>query len=212
MSFLLSPAPQGSAEWRAIRAGKVTGSKAECINAGGKGVTRRNYVVQLVTERLTGAPQEDGYQSKDMLAGQEQEPFARMAYEAETGELVQEAGFAYLSDIAAGCSVDGFISDAGILELKCPKSAVHIDYMERNRVPPEYVAQVTHNLWVTGRAFVDFASFDPRMPDHLQLFVVRMYRDEVDIDTHELAVRRFLGDVDALEMRLRGRMPLARAA
>lgn len=167
--YLLSEHPQGTPEWREARAGKATGSMADCIVAKiktGEAAARRDYRVQVVTERLTCAPAEDGFVSKDMLWGTEHEPYARMAFEAETGELVQEAGFAYLPDVAAGCSVDGFVGD-GIFEAKCPKSATHIKYLMADKLPAEYVPQVTHNLWVTGAAFADFVSFDPRMPEDL---------------------------------------------
>lgn len=213
MNYLLSEHPQGSPEWRLIRAGKATSSKAACIFAEGRtkgteATTRRNYRVQLVTERLTGQAQEDEYVSKDMLAGTENEPFARMAYEAATGNLVREAGFAYLPDLAAGASVDGFIEDAdgkGVLEAKCPKSATHIGYVQANRLPPEYVAQATHEVWITDAAFLDFVSFDPRMPDYLQLFKIRIHRAEFDLKAHEAGVRQFLSEVDALEEQLRRR-------
>ena len=200
--FALSDAEQGSDEWKLARAGKVTGSRAECISAGGRGITRRKYMVQLVAERLTCQPQEEGYQSKAMQDGTANEPFARMAYEAETGELVREAGFAYLP-IPAGCSVDGFVAERGILEAKCPSPHVHVDYMERMRVPPDYVPQVTHNLWVTGAEFVDFVSYCPQMPDGLDLVIVRAARSEFDIAAHEEAVLRFLAETQAMEQRLR---------
>lgn len=202
--FALSDAEQGSDEWKLARAGKVTGSRAECIGAGGKGITRRRYMVQLVAERLTQQPQEEGYQSKAMQDGTANEPFARMAYEAETGELVQEAGFAYLP-IPAGCSVDGFIAERGIFEAKCPSPHVHVDYMERMRIPPEYVPQVAHNLWVTGADFVDFVSYCPQMPDELQLVIVRAARSEFDIATHEETALRFLAETEAMERRLRAK-------
>jgi len=209
--FELSPHPQGSGEWKAARAGKVTGSKAECIAAGGKGITRRKYMVQLVAERLSGIPCEGGYQSQAMVSGTLLEPEARSAYEAETGELVREAGFAYLP-IPAGCSVDGFVGDAGIQEIKCPEPHVHVDYMERMRVPPDYVPQVTHNLWVTGAEWVDFVSYCPSMPEGLQLVIVRAHRNEFDIKGHEEAALRFLAETEAMEQRLRARVPLRAAA
>lgn len=209
--FTLSDAPQGTDAWRLARAGKVTGSKAECIAAGGKGVTRRKYMVQLVAEILSGIPHEDGFQSKAMLDGNENEPDGRIGYEAHTGEPVQEAGFAYL-EIPAGCSVDGFVGDTGIIEIKCPMPHVHVDYMERMRVPPDYVPQVTHNLWVTGAEFVDFVSYCPSMPEGLQLVIVRAARAEFDIKGHEEAVLRFLEETEAMEKRLRARMPLKVAA
>lgn len=209
--FTLSPHPQGTPEWKADRAGKVTGSKAESINAGGKGITRRKYMVQLVAEILSGVPQEDGYQSKAMLDGNENEPDGRIAFEAHTGEPVLEAGFAYLP-IPAGCSVDGFVGDDGILEIKCPMPHVHVDYMERNRIPPDYVPQVTHNLWVTGAEFVDFVSYCPSMPEGLELVVVRAVRNEFDIKGHEEATLRFIAEMLDMEKRLRARVPLRAAA
>lgn len=216
--FILSPHPQGTPEWKAARAGKATGSMASCILAkikSGEAAERRNYRVQLVTERLTSEPAEDGFTSKEMLWGTEQEPFARMAYEADIGDIVAEAGFAYLPDLSAGCSVDGFVGSDGIFEAKCPKSATHIKYLLGAKLPTEYEPQVRHNLWVTGREFCDFVSFDPRLPENLQLFRVRALRSELDMDEYEAELRKFLGEVDALEARLRkgvGRPVFAEAA
>lgn len=215
--FLISEHEQGSDGWRQVRAGRATASKAGCISAkapNGKseGTTRRDYRVQLVTERLTGAPADDAFVSKEMAWGTEQEPYARMAYEAVTGEDVRQVGFLYLPDLAAGGSPDSLIGDEGLLEIKCPKSATHITYLQENRLPPAYVAQVTHNLWVTGCKFADFVSFDPRLPEYLQLFRVRVLREELDIKGHEAEVLRFLSEVDALEKSLRDRAPLRVAA
>jgi predicted phage-related endonuclease len=216
--FILSPHPQGTPEWKQDRAGKATGSPAGCILAkikSGEAAERRNYRVQLVTERLTQAPQDDSFVSKDMQWGTEQEPYGRMAFEAATGEIVREAGFAYLPNLAAGCSVDGFIGTDGILEIKCPKSATHIKYLLAAKLPPEYEAQVTHNLFITGATFCEFVSFDPRLPDNLQLFRVRVMREELDMEGYESELRKFLAEVDALEAKLRkgvGRPIFAEAA
>lgn len=210
MTLLISTHPQGSPEWKADRAGKATASRAKDIRAtikSGEAAARRDYRVQLVTERLTGCPADEGYVSKEMLWGTENEPFARMAYEAATGEIVHEAGFAYLSDIAAGCSVDGFIGDEGFFEAKCPKSATHVCYLQEARLPPEHVAQVVHAFWITGRKFCDFVSFDPRLPEKLQLFQVRIHRAEVEkeLKAYEAELLQFLREVDALEVQLRKR-------
>ena len=200
--YLVSEHPQGSELWKLDRCGKATGSRAADIPAKiktGEAAARRDYRVQLVIERLTGAPYENGFVSKDMQFGIDQEPFARMAYEEATGLIVKEAGFLYLPDIAAGCSVDGLISGGGLFEAKCPKSATHLTYILEKRVPPAYVPQLTHNLWITGEPFADFVSFDPRMPEHLQLFRVRMERNEDAIKAHEAEVLRFLKEVDELQ-------------
>lgn len=219
--YILSDAPQGTDEWKLARAGRATGSRAADVCAklkgGGEAAIRRNYRVQLVAERLLGAPAEDGFESADMRWGKEQEPFARMAYEAETGLVVREAGFAYLPALAAGCSVDGLIEDQdgeGILECKCPKTATHVAYLLGGRIPPEYLAQVTHNVWITGASYADFVSFDPRLPVNVQLLRVRTYRKDLDIVAHEEEVLRFLDEVDQLEsqLRARGASPLALAA
>jgi hypothetical protein len=210
--YLLSPHEQGTPEWYADRVGKVTGSKADCVKAEGKtkgteATTRRNYRIQIVTERLTGVSQEeDGYQSRDMLAGKEQEPFGRMKMEAETGLIVEEAGFAYMPDLPIGCSVDGFVDGRrGIVEGKCPKSATHIAYLQANRLPPEYVWQVTHNAYVTDAEFAYFFSYDPRLPENLQLLVVRIERAELPIKEYEAKLMQFLSECDALEQQLRKR-------
>lgn len=207
--YLLSEHAQGTDEWKAARAGKATGSRAADILAtikSGEAAARRNYRAQLVAERLTGAPQENGFVSGPMLWGTEQEPYARLAYEAAADAIVREAGFAYLPDIQAGCSVDGFIEDGdkiGIFEAKCPLTATHINYLLGERLPPEYEPQVLFNMWITDADFADFVSFDPRLPGKLQLFTIRIQRDDVKIKLIEDAVMDFLTGVSTLEDLLR---------
>ena len=204
--YLINSAPQGSIGWLAARAGKATGSRAKDILAkikSGEAAARRNYRVQLVTERLTGSPQESGFVNDAMKWGTEQEPHARRAYEAHTGYIVTEAGFIYLEDVMTGCSVDGLIGGDGMAEYKCPNSSTHIEWLLAGVLPSEHKPQILHNLWVTGREWCDFASFDPRLPENLQLFVVRYERIEDEIKAHEAEVMQFLSEVDALETRLR---------
>ena len=209
--YILSPHAQGTPEWLADRAGRATGSCAAKILAkikSGEAATRRDYRFQLAVERLTGRPAEPGYVSAEMEWGTLQEPSARLAYEAATGNAVREAGFAYLPSIMTGCSVDGFIDDGGrvgIQEIKCPKTATHISYLLAERLPPDYEPQVLHNMWVTGAEFADFVSFDPRLPEKLQLFIVRIERNEDAIKAHEKEVMLFLFEVAELENQLRKR-------
>lgn len=218
MRFILSAHPQGTDEWKRDRAGRATGSRAAAILAtikSGEAAERRNYRAQLVVERLTGEPCENGYVSKEMQWGTDNEPFARMRYEQETGAVVREAGFAYLPDIMTGCSVDGFIDEdgeLGLLECKCPLTATHIGYLLANRLPPAYEPQITHNMWVTNATFADFVSFDPRLPDYLQLFRVRVTRDEAAIQKHAEAVLRFLKEVDDEVRKLQALAPIREAA
>lgn len=215
--FVLIDCEQDTPEWRAARAGRVTGSKANCVTAQSKEMRMRSgYRVQLVAERLTQEPQEGGYQSRDMEEGKALEPQMRLAYEARTGRFLTCVGFAAMTEMAAGCSPDGLIDEDedgfGFIEGKCPKPTVHLEYLERNRVPPEYVAQCTHNLYVLGAAFVDFVSFCPKLPEHLRLLVVRMYRNEVDLGLYDTQIRQFLREVDDMEARLRARERLKVAA
>ena len=207
MRYILSPHKQGTPEWLGDRAGKATGSEIKSLYATvkvGEAAARRDYRTKLAVERLRGTPEEQGYVSAEMLWGTQQEPFSRMAMEGELGEMIIEAGFCYLTDTAAGCSVDGFLDDGkGVWESKSPKSATHIRYIEENVVPVDYIPQITHNVWVTGAEFAVFTSFDPRLPENLQLFWKKVERKDLAIDKHEAMVRTFLKEVDALEEKLR---------
>ena len=205
-NLLISVTQQGTDGWKICRSGRATGSRAKDILAKiktGEAAARRNYRTQLVTERLTGSPQESGFVSDAMKWGTEQEPHARRAYEAATGLIVNEAGFIYLEEIMTGCSVDGLVEHDGMAEYKCPNSANHIDWMLAGELPSEHKAQILHNLWVTGREWCDFVSYDPRLPENLQLFIVRYNRIEDEIKAHESEVLRFLSEVDEMENRLR---------
>lgn len=199
--FAIIDAEQRSEMWFAARAGRATGSRADAILAkikSGEAAGRRNYRIQLVAERLTGKPQEDGFISKEMQRGIDLEPAARAAYEAQTGMLVRETGFLSMSEHQAGCSLDGDIENfTGVVSFKCPNSATHVDYLKARRLPPGYVPQATHEMWVTGAQWYDFVSYDDRMPEGLQLFCVRIERSEFDIAGYEAEVLKFLAEVDA---------------
>ena len=188
---------QRSEDWFRLRLGRLTGSRASDMLAtikSGEAAARRDYRTQLVVERLTGSPQEDGFTSKDMQRGVELEPIARAAYEAQTGILVDESGFIASEDYMVGCSVDGHAED-GIVEIKCPKTATHLSYL-RNGLPSTYVPQITHNLWVSGAAWCDFVSFDDRLPEHLRLYIVRVPRDEAVIAEYAKKALAFLDEVE----------------
>lgn len=204
---------QGSPEWKAARAGKVTASRIPDVMAkiksGGEAAARRDYRVQIATELLTGEPAEDGFQSKDMLWGIQQEPFAREAYEAQTGLRVDVVGFVLHPTIArAGCSPDGLVgwdgmgAPAGLVQFKCPKSGTHLGYIIADVVPTDYVPQMTWEMENTGAPWCDFVSFDPRMPEHLRLFVKRLTLDQVKAAEITREVKAFLGEVDDLLAKL----------
>jgi hypothetical protein len=93
----------------------------------------------------------------------------------------------------------------GFWESKSPKSRNHYAYIKGGVLPAEHTPQVIHGFYVTGAEFCDFQSFDPRMPEKLQTFIVRVEREEVakQIDEYERALLQFLAEVDAEETQLR---------
>lgn len=191
---------QRTDEWRAARVGLLTGSCVADVFATikkGEAAARRDLRLRLVVERLTGRSQEDRYVSRDMQRGVDLEPAARAAYEAATGSIVRPVGFVRHDELPAGCSPDGEVKGfAGIVEFKCPKTATHLGYLRTGKVPDDYLPQITHNLWITGAEWCDFASFDDCLDGPGRLFRVRVQRGDVDIPAHELAVRLFLGEVE----------------
>jgi putative phage-type endonuclease len=201
MSFTVIDALQRSPEWFAARVGLVTGSRAADVVAtikSGEAAARRDYRLQIVTERLTGVPQEDGYTNAAMQWGIDHEAEAFAAYEAQSGLLVTRTGFLRDDERPIGCSLDGHIGAyEGVLEVKCPKSSTHLSYLRRGVVPVDYYPQIAHNLLVTGAAWCDFVSFDPRFPPDLQVFVRRILRGDVGIPAYTDALDVFLSDVAA---------------
>jgi YqaJ-like viral recombinase domain len=200
MAFTIVTHPQRSPEWFQSRLGRITGSRASDILATiktGEAAARRDYRMEIVCERLTGRRQEEGFVSDAMKRGTELEPVAFAVYEAVTGQLVRSTGFLSHSTIMAGCSLDGDVNDfAGIVELKCPKTATHLRYL-RGDLPKEHHAQITHNLWISGAPWCDFVSFDDRLPEELQFFRLRIDRHEPTIAAYEQEALKFLREVDA---------------
>lgn len=201
---------QGSAEWLQLRCGKITASRIcdvmAMLKRGGEGAERRNYRVDLVAERLSGRT-EDHYVSPEMAWGTEYETRARTEYEMDAGEMVETVGFILHPTIDyAGASPDGLIGSDGGLEIKCPKTATHIRWMLANQVPVEHQAQMQWNMCCAGRAWWDFASYDPRLPDGLKLFVVRLGRDDGHIAEIEEAVINFNLEVEEVASFLRKRI------
>ena len=189
---------QRTPEWFAKRLGKVTASRIADLMAKtktGPGASRANYLAQLVTERLTGTPTES-YKSPAMDWGIEQEAAARDAYSARTGVLVDEVDFVDHPTMQAGASPDGLVGEDGLIEIKCPNTSTMLEYLEDRTIPQKYRLQMQWQLAVTGRDWCDFVAFDPRLPEHLQLLVIREPRntDLVVEITHE--VNRFLAEVE----------------
>jgi putative phage-type endonuclease len=200
---------QRTEEWFNDRLGKVTASRVADVVArtkSGYSSSRETYLKQLVCERLTGK-QGDSFQNAAMVWGINTEPEARSAYEAKTGNLVKEVGFIPHPTIdMAGASPDGMIDDDGLVEIKCPTTTTHVDTMLCNEVPSKYNIQMQWQMAVTGRKWCDFVSYDPRVPDHLKLYIIRVQRDDKMIADLESEVKTFLGLVDDImtNLNLRG--------
>jgi putative phage-type endonuclease len=188
---------QGTPEWLAARAGHATASRFSDILAKvkvGEAAGRQRYRWQLVTERLTGQPVE-GYRNAAMERGQLLEPDARAAYEAQSGNLVAQVGFLSHKEWV-GCSPDGLVDADGGIEIKCPDNPViHVQTLHGG-MPSEHVAQVQGAMWVTGRKWWDFVSYDPRMPEKLQLYIQHVTRDEAYIEKLDAEVAAFLAEVE----------------
>jgi putative phage-type endonuclease len=190
---------QGSPEWFAQRLGKVTASRVADVIAKtktGYSTSRDNYMAQLVCERMTNTVAES-FTNSAMQWGTETEPLARAAYEAHADVLVDEVAMITHPTIeAAGASPDGLVGDDGLLEIKCPNTATHIDTLLTQTVPGKYITQMQWQMACTGRKWCDFASFDPRLPTELQLFVKRVPRDDAYIQMLEKEVVQFLTELD----------------
>lgn len=193
---------QRTADWYAARLGRITSSRAAdllaTIKSKGEAAGRRNYRIQLVLERITGRSQENGFVSAAMQQGTDRETDALALYEAVTGNLLQTTGFLAHDTLMAGCSPDGYINDyEGIAEIKSPIPATHWDYLKTGVVPGEYHKQIVHALWITGARWCDWLSFNPDFPAPLQSKLVRVWRDDAEIDSYEIMARQFLSEVDA---------------
>ena len=198
---------QRTEEWFAARLGKVTASRVADVLAkikSGESASRKNYKMELVVQRLTNKVGES-FTNAAMEWGTEQEPFARMAYEAHTGTFVKEEGFVDHPTIEGfGCSPDGIVGE-GLIEIKCPNTATHIETVLENKAPSKYIPQMQCQMACTGAKWCDFVSFDPRLPEDLQLFVVRVERDQEYIDAMEVEVKQFLSEVLDLFNQLKAR-------
>lgn len=190
---------QGSEEWKAIRCGRVTASRVADVVARtktGYGASRANYMAELIAERLTGVPAE-GYTNAAMQWGLDNEAQARREYEFAVDVDVAEVGFVMHPKIGqSGASPDGLVGDMGLVEIKAPNTATHIDTLLSQTVAGKYITQIQWQLACTGRAWCDFVSFDPRMPEAMRLWVLRVRRDEARIAELEKEVEAFLSELD----------------
>ena len=182
---------QGTEEWLKARLGCLTASRANDACAAKTTAAYQNYLWQLVAERETGQS-EEGFVSADMQRGTEKEPIARAAYEAHTGNFVTQTGFWLHPEIEFfGASPDGLVED-GLIEIKCPRTSTHLQYRKEGKVPTKYKRQMMCQLLCTGRKWVDFVSFDDRVRESKQLFIVRFEPKQSDLDEMLKKAQAFL--------------------
>lgn len=191
---------QGTDEWFAARCGKVTASRVADImrqTKSGYSATRDKYMGQLIAERLTGFVAKS-YTNAAMQWGTDTEPQARAVYEFERLVTVEQIGFVDHPTIAmSGASPDGLVGSDGLVEIKCPETHTHIETLLSGKVSADYVTQMHWQMACTGRTWCDFVSFDPRMPEHLQLFVRRIDAEPERIEEMQDAVTAFLTELEA---------------
>ena len=211
--FTVYDVPQGSVEWKRLRSGIFTASRADDAFAttkkGDFTAERKNLRSELALARLTGQPKEDGYQSRAMLDGMKREAAAIRAYENIHGVLVRSCGFVRDNDAPIGCSPDGVIGDfEGLVQAKCPLQATHLATLMALRlltdpsrqtpvIPSEYWNQIRHELYVTGAAWGDYFSYHADFPEPLRAVTIRVTRDDVDLTAYAHQVRTFIDEVDA---------------
>jgi putative phage-type endonuclease len=199
---------QGSDEWHTARLGHITASHISDVMAKGKGkeesITRYKYKVKLVAERMTGVSASEGsFSSSAMEWGVEQEQFACIEYEAREETFLTRTGFWKHPTINwLGVSPDRLVGDGGLVEVKCPNTTTHLGYLFDKKVPTNYYNQIQCQLWVTGRVWCDFVSYDPRLPKRNQLLVVRVDRDDALIAVMQQEVKTFLDEIESLITKL----------
>jgi putative phage-type endonuclease len=191
---------QRTEEWFQARLGKVTASAVADMMAktktGAASADRANLLARLLTERLTGEPTV-GFTNAAMQWGVDTEDQARAAVAFEIGEAIEEVGFVDHPEIEGlGASPDGLIGTDGLVEIKCPNTATHIDTLLSQKVAKKYLLQMQTQLACTGRQWCLFASYDPRLPQHLQLWTTKVARDPVLIKEIETETKKFLAELE----------------
>jgi putative phage-type endonuclease len=203
---------QRTEEWFQQRLGKVTASRISDVIAKtktGVSTSRQNYLIQIVSERLTGK-KGDSFVNQAMLDGIERESAARELYERTRGVSVTEVGFFDHPVIKnSGASPDGAVNAeedgkyAGLIEVKSPIETTHTNTLMSKSVPSKYIPQMQWQLACTGAKWVDFVSYNPNFPEELQLFVARVDRNDDMINELETEVIKFLDEVEQTIIKLK---------
>lgn len=197
---------QGSAEWLQERCGSVTASRVKDVVAklknGKESAARASYRLELLTEILTGRAAEH-FVSMAMDFGIQNEPLARATYELSKGVEVERIGYVRHRHIPrSGASPDGLVGDDGLVEIKCPNTTTHLEYLLSEVVPEEYIPQMAWQLACTERKWCDFVSYDSRLPEEFGLFVVRYERNDTLIGEMEREVEKFIAELNAMASKL----------
>lgn len=197
---------QSDPSWATARLGFVTASRIADVMAktkSGPSTSRANYAAELIAERLTGTPG-DRYTNAAMQWGIDTEPHARAAYEFHHDVSCGPAAFITHPTLEwSAATPDGFIDADGLVEFKCPNTATHIDTLLSSAIPEKYRLQMQWQMACSARAWCDFVSFDPRLPEEMRMFVKRIKRDDDMIGSIEKEVTLFLGEVSDTLARLR---------
>lgn len=198
--FSIINAEQRSPEWFQARLGRATGSNAGKILAkvkSGEAADRRNYRIQLILERLTGKVQESGFVSKAMEVGIEREPMAIAAYEAHTGQLLEQTGFLSHNDLMAGASLDGHLGDFDtLISIKCRQPAAHYAFLRHGEIPASSMAQLRHEAWLTGCREHHYVSWNPDFPEKQQFKIEVFQAADLNVGDYEGHLLMFLQEID----------------
>lgn len=190
---------QNSPEWLAARCGSLGASSIADMVAKtrtGWGASRFNLAARIVCERLTGSPQ-DSYTNAAMQWGHDTEPQARAMYEFMKDVTVAQVGLVLHPSIEKShASPDGLVGEDGLIEIKCPNTATHIETLLNEEVEGKYIKQMQWQMACCRRSWCDFVSFDPRLPAEMQMFVQRVHHDPDLISELEREARQFLSEID----------------
>lgn len=206
-NFAVIDEPQRSVAWFAARLGRLTGSVAGDMLAKiktGEAAGRRNLRLRLVLERITNKSQESDYVSPAMLAGIEREESAFAAFESLTGNVAVRTGFLMHLTQMAGASLDGHMGDfETLLSIKCRQPAAHFDFLRSGTIPSDALAQMRHELWITGATAHEYFSWNPDFPLACQSRLVTLRRADAEISAYEDAALTFLAEVEREMLALR---------
>lgn len=207
---------QNTPEWHAARCGRVTASRVcDIVRKVKTGVSkmRRTYAGELIAERLAGVQHGDGFVSQAMQFGKDMEDRAALTYAFMRDASVEKIGFVEHPTIEmAGASPDRLVGDDGLLQIKVPNTSTHLDSLRGAEIDPDYLKQIQWEMACTGRLWCDYCSFDPRLPEAMQLHVQRVARCGTAIKELEEQVTIFLAEIEAEVAELTSRFGLKEAA